>query len=356
MDFFTQIVFEYNSNEITIMQLILGIVSIIASLGLLFLNSKILRRVNIKQNLGQNNIKMLRRFIRTGIVFLGVFALLESFDISFSSFLGEKIIKTERFSFHIYHIVIFYAVLIGTKVLLAIAESIISNKEQASQIEQGKTKSIYQIIRYFIYLIAIAAFIQSLGINITILIASLSALLLGLGLGIQHLFNDIVSGLIVLFDRSIKVGDVVEIKDELIGQVVSINLRTSVLVTRDDIEVIIPNSKFTSDNVINWTHNAIQTRFFIKVGVAYGSDVRLVEKILLEVAANHKDIAKIPEPKVHFIDFGESSLDFKVLFYSEVTFRIETTKSDLRFEIDKKFRENGVTIPFPQRDVHIKQA
>jgi len=139
---------------------------------------------------------------------------------------------------------------------------------------------------------------------------------------------------------------------KIIGKVESINLRTSTLITRDDIEVIIPNSKFTSDNIINWTHNSLISRFHIKVGVAYGSDVRLVERILLAVTNNHKDIVLDPKPTVHFIDFGDSSLDFKLFFYSERAFRIEAIKSELRFEIDKKFRENNVTIPFPQRDVH----
>ena len=182
----------------------------------------------------------------------------------------------------------------------------------------------------------------------------MSALLIGLGLGIQHIFNDLVSGFIILFDRSIKIGDVVEIENELVGQVVKINLRTCMVITRDDVEVIIPNSKFTTENVTNWTHNSIRTRFNIDVGVAYGSDVKLVEKLLLQAAKENKLVTKENPPIVHFIDFGESSLDFKIYFYSEDNFRIEKIKSDLRFAIDKKFRENKVTIPFPQRDLHLK--
>ncbi len=353
MEIFDSVIFEYGNYTFSLQQLLLAVLSIVSALLLTLLVFFIFKQPKLKKKLGDSSSKMIRNFSITIIIFFGIYALLESIGIDFSYYLNKKIIKTDRFSFMIFHILIFYGIIVGTKVLLSIVETIISTKEQASQIDRGKTKNVYQIIRYFIYLIAIAIFIQSLGINITILIASLSALLLGLGLGLQHLFNDVVSGLILLFDRSIKIGDVIEVKEDVVGKVSSINLRTSILITRDEIEVIIPNSKFTSDNIINWTHNRVQTRFYIDVGVAYGSDVRLVEKILIEVAMSHPQVEKDPPAKVQFRDFGNSSLDFRLRFYSNETFRIEGIKSDLRFGIDKIFRENNVTIPFPQRDVHL---
>ncbi len=244
-------------------------------------------------------------------------------------------------------------IIVGTRVLIYIIEAYVNRKPASSQIERGKSRSIYLIVKYFIYIIAISLFIESLGFNITILIASLSALLIGLGLGIQHIFNDLISGFIILFDRSIKIGDVVEIKDELVGKVAKINLRTSIVITRDDVEVIIPNSKFTGENITNWTHNSAMSRFNIVIGVAYGSDVRLVESLLIQAAKSHELISlKTAPPTVHFVNFGDSSLDFRLMFYSEDNFRIERIKSDLRFEIDKLFRENNISIPFPQTDVH----
>lgn len=352
MEFLDLVLIEYGKYELTVQKMILAILSIVSTIILSFFAKFVFKQKKLKNRLGDSNAKMIRNFLIKIIIFFGLYALLESVGIDFGKFINTKIIKTDKFSFMIFHILIFYVIIVGTKVLLSIIESIISTKEQASQIERGKTKNVYQIIRYFIYLIAIAIFVQSLGINITILIVSLSALLLGLGLGLQHLFNDVVSGLILLFDRSIKIGDVIEVKEDVIGKVSSINLRTSVLITRDEIEVIIPNSKFTSDNIINWTHNRVQTRFHIDLGVAYGSDVRLVEQLLVDVAMNHPKVEKDPPPTVQFRDFGDSSLDFRLRFYSNQTFRIGGIKSDLRFEIDKKFRENNVTIPFPQRDVH----
>jgi small-conductance mechanosensitive channel len=352
MEVLSYVLFEYGNFVLNVEKVLLASTSIVVTLILIFASRFFLRKKNIKNSLGISNVVLIRRFLLTGFIFIGLYAVLESIGIDAGSFLNKKIMKTEKVSIYYYHIVVFYIIIVGTRVLLSIIETIINAKELSSQIEKGKTKNVYQIVRYFIYLIAIAIFIQSLGINITILVASLSALLLGLGLGLQHLFNDFISGLILLFDRSIKIGDVVEIKDDLVGKVIKINLRTSILITRDEIEIIIPNSKFTSDSIINWTHNSIKTRFFVNVGVAYGSDVRLVEKILIDVANNHNKVSKKPTPTAQFMDFGDSSLDFRLIFYSEETFRIAKIKSDLRFEIDKAFRENNVTIPFPQRDVH----
>jgi small-conductance mechanosensitive channel len=186
------------------------------------------------------------------------------------------------------------------------------------------------------------------------LIASISALLVGIGLGIQHFFNDVISGMVMLFDHSIKINDTVEIDNSLIGRVLKINLRTSEILTRENIIMIIPNSHFTTERVINWTHNAKLTRFTVSVGVAYGSDVRLVEKLLVEAAMEHPEVSKEPKPFALFSNFGDSSLDFDLKFWSEHTFLIEPIKSDLRFAIDQKFRDNNVTIPFPQQDVYIK--
>lgn len=139
----------------------------------------------------------------------------------------------------------------------------------------------------------------------------------------------------------------------MVGRVKDIGVRTTKVVERDNIILIIPNSKFTSDNVINWSHMDQKSRFNVAVGVAYGSDVRLVEKVLLECANECNEVVKNPHPFVRFEDFGDSSLDFKLFFWSSNSFFVEQTKSKLRFAIDQKFRENGVTIPFPQRDLHI---
>ena len=140
----------------------------------------------------------------------------------------------------------------------------------------------------------------------------------------------------------------------LVGTVKAIGLRTSTVETRDSITVVVPNSKLVTDNVINWSHFDEKVRFKVGVGVAYGSDTKLVKKILLKIAADHPSVNEKPNPLIRFTNFGDSSLDFELHFFSRNFIHIEDVKSDLRFEIDNAFRENNVEIPFPQRVVWMK--
>jgi small-conductance mechanosensitive channel len=197
--------------------------------------------------------------------------------------------------------------------------------------------------------------LDGIGLNITILLAGSAALLVGIGLGIQQTFNDFFSGIILLIDRTIQVGDVIEVYD-IVTTVKEIGVRASTVITREDIVVLIPNSKFTNDKVINWSHSRRQSRFKVKVGVSYDSDVELVKNCLLAVAKLDSRILKDPSPFVRLEDFGDSSMDFSINFWSDDAFRIEVIRSDIRFAIVKSFRENKITIPFPQRDLYIKQG
>ena len=220
-------------------------------------------------------------------------------------------------------------------------------------IDIGKSHTIYRLIKYFLWVIAISLVLQTVGLKLTFLLAGSAALLVGLGLGLQEIFKDIVSGLILLFEGNMKVNDVVEVEDE-IGKVKEVGFRNTKIETRDNIIHIIPNSKFITEHVVNWSHIQKLTRFSVDVGVAYGSDVRLVEKVLHDCAISHPKVAKNPDPFVRFNSFGDSSLEFQIFFWTDDSFYVENTKSDIRFEIDKQFRKNKIQIPFPQRDVHIR--
>ncbi len=208
------------------------------------------------------------------------------------------------------------------------------------------------MINYIIWILVILFILELIGVELTILLAGSAALLVGVGIGMQQIFNDSISGFFLLFERSLKINDVVEM-DGIIGKVRDIGIRTSRIVTRDNIEMIVPNSKLVSATVINWSANDHKTRFFLKIGVAYGSNIHLVKKILIEVAETHSLILKSPSPIVLFTDFADSSLNFELGFWTKNTFEHRTILSDLRFAIDKKFRENNINIPFPQRDIHI---
>ncbi|HAS36713.1 MAG TPA: hypothetical protein DCS15_09515 [Flavobacteriales bacterium] len=243
--------------------------------------------------------------------------------------------------------------IIGLTRLINVLVKVFLRRSQKKRkwLDSGKEYALSQIIKYIVYTIALVLILQTLGIDVTILIASSAALFVGIGLGLQDVFRDIISGFIILFERSVEVGDIIEM-ERIVGQVKDINIRTSKLKTRDDITVIVPNAKLLHTNVINWSEENKKTRFMVSVGVAYGSDTQLVEKILVECASAHQKVASDPEPFVRFQDFGNSSLDFELMFWSETLWRIEQVKSDIRFRIDQRFREEGIRIPFPQRDVH----
>ncbi|MEO9485277.1 MAG: mechanosensitive ion channel domain-containing protein [Ekhidna sp.] len=221
------------------------------------------------------------------------------------------------------------------------------------RVQEGQAIAYYQICKYVLIVIAISLVLESFGIKITFLLAGSAALLVGVGLGLQQLFNDLVSGFIILTEHTIKVGDIIEIEG-LVAKVREIGLRTSKIETRGDIIMIIPNSKIVNESVTNWSHNKKEARFSLNVGVAYGSNVDLVAELLREAANEHKDVDSTRNTTARFSDFGESALLFEVLFWSENLFRIEDVKSDIRMQINRKFLDNKIQIPFPQRDLHLR--
>jgi len=264
-----------------------------------------------------------------------------------------KLIDTQHVEISVYSLLLIFALIVGLRLLLFLIRKILKRTENRKKLNENQAFVIYQIIKYFVIVIAIVVILESLGLNLTILTASSAALFVGIGLGLQQVFKDMFAGIILLFTGTIRIGDIIEIEN-IVAKVTGIGFRTSTVVTRDDIDMIIPNSIIISEKVINWSYNNDTTRFTLEVGVAYGSDVDLVKNLLLEAAEEHPEVSKEPSPFVRFTDFGESSLDFQLLFWSKNMYRIENVLSDLRFSIDKKFRNHGVNIPFPQRDVHIR--
>lgn len=222
------------------------------------------------------------------------------------------------------------------------------------QEDKVKFNTVFSFGRWIIYIIVILIVFDSIGINVTAVFAASAALLIGVGLALQTLFQDIISGIFILIDQSAHVGDIIEINGK-VGRVEEIKLRTTRAVTIDNKVLIIPNHMYLENSLFNWTQNNNITRESVTVGVAYGSDVQLVKKLLLQAANEHKAILDDPPPLVLFTEFGDSSLNFKLVFTLDDSFMAAIPQSELRFEIDRLFRENNVTIPFPQRDIHIIQ-
>lgn len=240
--------------------------------------------------------------------------------------------------------------LILTSIVLRLIRKIVSRKLPIE--DKIKFVSIFSFARWLIYLIILLVTFQTAGINLTAILAASTALLIGVGLALQTFFQDIISGVFILLDQSVHVGDIIEL-DGKVGRVEEIKLRTTRAVTFDNKVLIIPNHLYLTNSLYNWTQNGTETRENVKVGVAYGSDTELVKKILIEVALSHPKVYQHPAPMVLFTDFGDSALMFKLIFTLNDSFASAVPKSEIRFEIDKKFRENNIQIPFPQRDIHI---
>ena len=216
--------------------------------------------------------------------------------------------------------------------------------------DQGRRYTIIQISKYIIYIIVIIEALETIGVKVTALLAASTALFVGLGLGLQDAFKDLSSGVIILMERTLSVGDIIQLENQ-IGKVEAVGLRTTTVRTRDDILIILPNSKLTNETVVNLTHSEETTRFSLTVGVAYGTDSDTVKSILYNVASEHPQADKKEEPSVLLKEFGDNAMIFELNFYTRDLFFVERMKSDLRFSIDKAFRQNGIEIPFPQRTV-----
>jgi small-conductance mechanosensitive channel len=250
-------------------------------------------------------------------------------------------------------IIVVILTLVVTALLLKLIRKIVTRKIP----DEDKVKfiSLFSYSKWFIYVIIILMTFHNIGVNVTAIFAASAALLVGVGLALQTLFQDIISGVFILVDQSVHVGDIIEL-DGKVGRVEDIKLRTTRAVTIDNKVLIIPNHLYLTNSLYNWTENGVETRENVLVGVAYGSDVQLVKKLLMQAANSHPSVLVAPEPVVLFTNFGESSLDFKLVFTLKNSFEAGLPKSDIRFEIDRLFREHNIQIPFPQRDVHIYKS
>lgn len=225
-----------------------------------------------------------------------------------------------------------------------------------STLEPGQKYALAKITGYLVVLGGLLVGLQWIGLNLGSLVLLGSAVGIGVGFGLQNIANNFVSGIILLAERPIQVGDRVEVGGTN-GDVVRIGSRSTWVQTNDNVVIIIPNSEFINSRVTNWTANDRQIRFAYPVGVSYRSDPEHVREVLLGVASRHPDVLPDPPPEVLFAGFGESSLDFRLRVWT-VT-RVQTPLplgSELYFDIFRAFRENGIEIPFPQRDLHLRSV
>lgn len=222
--------------------------------------------------------------------------------------------------------------------------------------DTGVSDSIGTIFRYSVIVIGFITIFQSAGFDLSTLGLLAGALGVGIGFGLQNVTNNFISGIIILFERPIKVGDRIEVGD-INGDVYSISMRSTTVITNDNISVIVPNSEFINSQVINWSHNDRRVRFKFPLGVSYNEDPEKVRKLVLEVAKEHPGVLNEPAADLWFEGYGDSSLDFNLTVWtSDFIQRPGVLKSQLYYAIFKKFGEHKIEIPFPQRDIHLKSG
>jgi small-conductance mechanosensitive channel len=225
-----------------------------------------------------------------------------------------------------------------------------------SRLDTGARQAIGSITRYVFLLVGLLVILQTVGINLTTLNVLAGAVGIGIGFGLQNIASNFISGLIILLERPIKIGDRIEV-GPIEGDVVEIGARSTKILTNDNITVIVPNSKFITENVVNWMYNGPSVRFRVPVSVAYGSDIKLVERLLLDVAKANPDVLKEPEPVVRLLGFGDDGLNFELRPWSTtLVHRKGKLVSALNSAIYQTFSEHGIEIPFPQRDLRIRHG
>jgi len=250
-------------------------------------------------------------------------------------------------------IIFVISVFILTSLLLKLFRKIIY--KTLSKDAKVKFRSIFTFLNYFVYLIVVLITFDNIGINVTALFAASAALLVGVGLALQTFIQDIISGIFILADQAVHVGDIIEI-DGQVGKVENIKLRTTRAVTRQNKVLIIPNHKFLTSILYNWTENGVITRENISIGVAYNSDVNIITDILVKIAERNKSVLKEPKPFVLFDDFGDSSLVFSLHFTLNESFSSNIVKSEIRYMIIEEFNKQNIEIPFPQRAITIMNS
>lgn len=223
-----------------------------------------------------------------------------------------------------------------------------------TRLDRGAQQAIGTLIRYVVLFVGLLIIFQTVGIDLTTLNVLAGAVGIGVGFGLQNIANNFISGLIILIERPIKVGDRVEVND-VRGDIVSIGARSTTVRSNDNIHIIVPNSKFISENVTNWSLGGGMVRFKIPVGVSYDVDLDLVTRVLLEIAEENDEVLETPPPSIRLTELGASALTFELRAWtSERLNRPGLFASDLNFEIVRRFRKHGIEMPFPQRDIHIK--
>lgn len=353
----------------------------IVFLAIIFLVAAIMRRIiqnsiriymqSANIDLGGRRMVWLRLFSQS-VYLVAIYVAILSLkfnnkDITIADFLSFKVIELPNFSLDFRDILVIISVFFGAKIVVNLTKIFISRKFNNSRNRDVAKEYVYvQVAKYIIYVFSILLCFQILEIDLTLFLTGSAALLVGVGLGLQDVFKDMFAGVVMLVENNVRVGDIVEIggntitsgmsNESMVVKILKINVRTTQIQTREGNVLIIPNNQLTSSPVENWSHGSELTRFSIKVTVEYNSDIELIKKLLIQAATTHPKVKKEQPITVLLTNFGDKGLELELYFWADQSWEILFYKSEIRFEIDRLFREHKITIPYPKRSVHVESA
>lgn len=264
----------------------------------------------------------------------------------------ESGVTVGKYSLTVLDFFVVAGIFVLAQVLLWMGRMFLNRSMLRRRVDLGKQFMIRRMWRTVVYLVAGMSALSAVGVEMKVLFAGSAALLVGVGIGLQSFFNDVVSGFVLLFEGGVRVGDELEIEGSVV-RVERIDLRSTRVISRKGDLIVLPNGLFSGQSVRNFTQGRDRTRLDVQVGVAYGSDTALVSRLLIQAMREQPEVGETEEITVVFQDFGDSALVFEVRSWIRSPWTIERIQSDIRFRIDALFREHGVTVPFPQRDVHL---
>jgi len=309
-------------------------------------------------------LKMISQSVYLVAIYVAVLSFkFNNKDITFADLFKVRLIELPNFKLDFSDLLVIVSVFFGARILVSFSTLLISRRFQRSKNYDKATEFIYvQIAKYFIYIFSIFFCFQLLNIT-SLLLGGSAAILVGIGFGIQDVFKDFVAGFVLLFEAKLRVGDIVQITpvskgntksfETIAAKILKINLRTTEIQTREGNILIIPNTRLTQEQVENWSHGSELTRFTIKVTVDYGSNTELIQRLLKQAALAHPNVNKNEPIFVRLADFGDSGLELELIFWADQSWDINNYKSEIRFEIDRLFREYNIKVPYPQRVMHV---
>lgn len=272
----------------------------------------------------------------------------------FEKFLDIPLLDIGGASLTVEKFIVFISFLIGTYVASKWIRKIIDAALKRRGAEKSERYPLIKLTHYIVIILGVYLAFNSVGIPLTGLLATAGILGIILGFGLQSITTNLVSGVILLGEGTLKVGDLVQVGDHF-GEVTDTGIRATTVKTFDNYYLLVPNEEFFSKPFINYSYSDKKIRINVSIGVAYGSDTEKVKNLLLEIASENEKVLEMPEPMVFFEEHGESSLDFELKCWIATPFNKKQTKSELNFEINKRFEEENINIPFPQRDIRIKE-